>query len=102
MNVSIQRPAVVISVAANLVTPRKVTAYFSVVPREPELMGGSDETPRLIAACRDCGSMYAALKRSSGKIQPIGTRNGCSSCDGTEFKLLPGFQMDLLEKIIKS
>lgn len=72
MNVSIQRPAVVISVAANLVTPRKVTAYFSVVPREPELMGGSDEIPRLIARVETVVQCMLLSNARAGRCNQLG------------------------------
>ncbi|SFC30039.1 hypothetical protein SAMN05444422_106279 [Halobiforma haloterrestris] len=50
-------------------------------------MSDDDSESRVVAACVDCGSVYAALSRSDG-IRPIGTRDGCASCGGTEFTTL--------------
>lgn len=54
-------------------------------------MDADDENSRLVAACDDCGSVYAAVELSNGDVQPIGKRNGCS-CGGTEFS--PVTQLD--------
>lgn len=53
-----------------------------MTPLLPDRMGG--ENDRLVAACDDCGSVYAAIELSNGDAQPIGKRNGCS-CGGTDF-----------------
>lgn len=50
---------------------------------------GDDE--RLVAACEQCGSMYAALELPNGEIRPIGSRDGCTSCGGTAFTPVPEF-----------
>lgn len=44
-----------------------------------------DENVRILAACEECGSIYAAVRRPDGEIQPIGSRQGCASCGGTTF-----------------
>lgn len=43
-----------------------------------------DEQRRLIAACTDCGALYAATELSDGSILPIGQRDGCR-CGNTSF-----------------
>lgn len=43
-----------------------------------------DDADRMIAACTDCGALYAATELSDGSILPIGRRDGCR-CGGTEF-----------------
>ncbi|MDS0476921.1 hypothetical protein NDO75_18270 [Natrinema sp. 1APR25-10V2] len=53
-------------------------------------MKGGERT-RLVAACEDCGTMYAAFERPNGEIRPIGNRKGCASCGGTAFRPLPTF-----------
>ena len=55
---------------------------------------GQSATERLVAACAECGSMYAALKTPDGTIQPIGSRTGCASCGGTVFIPLPDSNAD--------
>ena len=47
-------------------------------------MSGSDDSRRLIAACTDCGALYAATELSDGSILPIGQRDGCR-CGCTTF-----------------
>ncbi|WP_226038920.1 hypothetical protein [Natrinema sp. DC36] len=47
-------------------------------------MAERDDNRRTIAACEQCGSLYAALELSEDKIRPIGRRDGCR-CGGTEF-----------------
>jgi len=47
-------------------------------------MAERDDNRRTIAACEQCGSLYAALELSDDKIRPIGRRDGCR-CGGTEF-----------------
>ena len=48
------------------------------------MMSGSDDSHRLIAACTDCGALYAATELSDGSILPIGQRDGCR-CGCTTF-----------------
>ena len=45
---------------------------------------GQSATERLVAACAEGESMYAALKTPDGTIQPIGSRTGCVSCGGRD------------------
>lgn len=45
----------------------------------------SDESVRILAACEECGSIYAAIRRGDGDVQPIGSRRGCASCGATSF-----------------
>ncbi|MXV61956.1 hypothetical protein GS429_07775 [Natronorubrum sp. JWXQ-INN-674] len=40
-------------------------------------MVDSDENHRTIAACEQCGSLYAALKIGDDQFRPIGRRDGC-------------------------
>lgn len=47
-------------------------------------MGGGDDSSRLIAACTDCGALYAATELADGSILPIGQRDGCQ-CGCTAF-----------------
>lgn len=47
-------------------------------------MTGGDESRRLIAACTDCGALYAATELADGSILPIGQRDGCQ-CGCTAF-----------------
>ncbi|WP_247000776.1 hypothetical protein [Halosolutus gelatinilyticus] len=47
-------------------------------------MTGSDENARFLAACAECGSVYAALEHGDGDIVPIGKPDGCT-CGGTTF-----------------
>ena len=58
-------------------------------------MTGGEDSERLVAACENCGSVYAALKRPSGDVRPIGSLDGCATCDGTEFVPLPQFADDV-------
>jgi uncharacterized Zn finger protein len=44
-----------------------------------------DGESHLMAACEACGAVYAAMTLPSKRIVPIGTRDGCGSCGGTEF-----------------
>ncbi|MFC6717970.1 hypothetical protein ACFQGT_10060 [Natrialbaceae archaeon GCM10025810] len=54
----------------------------------------NEDEARIVAACEKCGSVYAALELSSGDVQPIGSRTGCTSCGGTTFVPLPQFTDD--------
>lgn len=47
-------------------------------------MDGTDENRRTIAACEQCGALYAALELAEDKIRPIGRRDGCQ-CGSTDF-----------------
>lgn len=47
-------------------------------------MGNSDDARRTIAACEQCGSLYAALEISTGEFRPIGRRDGCE-CGSMDF-----------------
>ncbi|WP_326544642.1 hypothetical protein [Halopiger goleimassiliensis] len=47
-----------------------------------------------MAACENCGSVYAALEHSDGTIRPIGSRDGCTACGETAFTPLPDFEDD--------
>lgn len=47
-------------------------------------MGDSDDTSRTIAACEQCGSLYAALEINDEQFRPIGRRDGCE-CGSTDF-----------------
>lgn len=47
-------------------------------------MSSIEARPRLMAVCDDCGSAYAAVEQSDGRIAPIGRLNGCA-CGSTEF-----------------
>lgn len=49
-----------------------------------------DEGSRIVAACDACGAVYAAIELANKGIVPIGSRDGCASCGGTEFTPLPG------------
>ncbi|APX96337.1 hypothetical protein SAMN05421809_2429 [Natronorubrum daqingense] len=60
-------------------------------------MGGDDETSRLMATCVECKSVFAALEFPNGTIQPIGSRDGCTSCGATEFEPLPEPSFDFDE-----
>nr|WP_252488306.1 hypothetical protein [Natronococcus sp. CG52] len=51
-------------------------------------MGDRSGESNLMAACKECGSVYAAMKLSKERIVPIGSRDGCGSCGSTEFKPL--------------
>lgn len=48
-------------------------------------MASSEGGVRMGATCDNCGSVYAALEFATGEIRPIGSRNGCATCDGTTF-----------------
>lgn len=52
-------------------------------------MGNGDDPRRLIAACTDCGALYAATRLSDGSILPIGQRDGCR-CGSTAFTPVDG------------
>ncbi|QLK27025.1 hypothetical protein HYG81_05290 [Natrinema zhouii] len=56
-------------------------------------MDESDENRRTIAACEECGSLYAALELSEDKLRPIGRRDGCR-CGGTDFSAVDGSLSD--------
>ncbi|MFC4542035.1 hypothetical protein ACFO5R_08860 [Halosolutus amylolyticus] len=43
-----------------------------------------DAQARTVAACVQCGSIYAAIELDGGGLQPIGSRDGCS-CGSTSF-----------------
>ncbi|SEP61087.1 hypothetical protein [Natrinema salaciae] len=47
-------------------------------------MGDQDDNRRTIAACEQCGALYAALELAEDKIRPIGSRDGCR-CGSTCF-----------------
>ncbi|RQH00421.1 hypothetical protein [Natrarchaeobius oligotrophus] len=47
-------------------------------------MTGCDEQSRFLAACEQCGSVYAAQQHAEGEIVPIGKPDGCA-CGGTTF-----------------
>ncbi|MCU4924757.1 hypothetical protein OB905_02000 [Halobacteria archaeon AArc-dxtr1] len=57
-------------------------------------MGNTDGGSRIIGACTACGSMYAAVELSGGGVLPIGSRDGCTSCGGTEFVALSELSID--------
>ncbi|PGF16889.1 hypothetical protein CP556_12675 [Natrinema sp. CBA1119] len=57
-------------------------------------MDDSDDNRRTIAACEQCGSLYAALELSEDKIRPIGRRDGCR-CGGTDFTAVDDSLPDL-------
>ena len=48
-------------------------------------MGTEDERSKFAAACTACGKIYAVRTSASGRIIPIGARNGCQ-CGATEFE----------------
>lgn len=50
---------------------------------------GNDDS-RLVAACTNCAAVFAAVAVSDGRIQPIGSRNGCPSCDNAEYTRVAG------------
>ncbi|WP_226480021.1 hypothetical protein [Natrinema amylolyticum] len=52
-------------------------------------MDESDDNRRTIAACEQCGSLYAALELAEEKLRPIGSRDGCR-CGSTEFTAVDG------------
>ncbi|WP_408957790.1 hypothetical protein [Natrinema sp. 74] len=52
-------------------------------------MGNTDANRRTIAACEQCGSLYAALEFSDETLRPIGRRDGCQ-CGCTEFTAVDG------------
>ena len=52
-------------------------------------MEDGDDQTRTVAACLECGSVYAALELKDGKLRPIGSRDGCS-CGSTSFADLEG------------
>lgn len=45
-----------------------------------------DESERILAACAQCGCVYAAVVGASGSVRIIGRPDGCN-CGGTEFVL---------------
>ncbi|ELY67547.1 hypothetical protein [Natrinema versiforme] len=47
-------------------------------------MDESDGNRRTIAACEQCGALYAALELADDKLRPIGRREGCR-CGSTAF-----------------
>lgn len=47
-----------------------------------------DGESHLMAACEECGAVYAAMTLPTDRIVPIGTRDGCGSCGGVEFSPL--------------
>lgn len=57
-------------------------------------MDETDETQRTIAACDQCGALYAALELSDDKLRPIGRRDGCQ-CGSTSFSDVDGSLSDV-------
>lgn len=53
-----------------------------------------DGNRRTIAACEQCGALYAALELGEDKFRPIGRRDGCQ-CGSTEFTPVDGSLSDL-------
>ncbi|WP_226481407.1 hypothetical protein [Natrinema amylolyticum] len=49
-------------------------------------MAHKDDVTRVLAACTECGSIYAARQWPTGEIRIIG-QDGCS-CGATEFDLV--------------
>ena len=47
------------------------------------------EERRRMAICTACGSAYAARIASDGRVQPIGSRDGCH-CGSSEFEVVGG------------
>ncbi|UTF52099.1 hypothetical protein [Natronosalvus rutilus] len=45
----------------------------------------SGKRERTLVECSACGTAYAATSWPDGKLQPIGTKNGCR-CGSTEFR----------------
>ncbi|ELY52578.1 hypothetical protein [Natronolimnohabitans innermongolicus] len=43
-----------------------------------------NDAQRTIAACDECGSLYAALEITADEFRPIGRRDGCE-CGSTAF-----------------
>ncbi|MDS0475869.1 hypothetical protein [Natrinema sp. 1APR25-10V2] len=52
-------------------------------------MDETDADRRTIAACEQCGSLYAALEFADETLRPIGRRDGCQ-CGCTEFVQVSG------------
>ena len=52
-------------------------------------MEGSDANRRTIAACEECGSLYAAIELDDETLRPIGRRDGCQ-CGSTAFTAVGG------------
>lgn len=50
-----------------------------------------DRRRRLLAACDQCGSVYAAIRNADRDIIPVGSRTGCS-CGGSSFSEVEGSQ----------
>lgn len=57
-------------------------------------MKSTVDKSRIVGVCAECETVYASLRGADGKIQPIGSPNGCGSCGGTEFIPLPQFSDD--------
>ncbi|MGQ3410740.1 hypothetical protein [Natrinema versiforme] len=57
-------------------------------------MDESDANRRTIAACEQCGALYAALELSDDKLRPIGRRDGCR-CGSTAFSAVDGSLSEL-------
>ncbi|TYL36895.1 hypothetical protein CV102_20545 [Natronococcus pandeyae] len=51
-------------------------------------MADGNGESHLMAACDECGAVYAAVRLSKERIVPIGSRDGCGSCGSTEFRPL--------------
>ncbi|OLZ40254.1 hypothetical protein A6E15_04320 [Natrinema saccharevitans] len=52
-------------------------------------MDETEDNRRTIAACKECGALYAALELGAGKLHPIGRQDGCQ-CGCTEFTSVDG------------
>lgn len=86
-------PVVTAVTSCGVTFPVLTIALFRERPDLQEMGKGTDKS-RIVAACVECGTVYAALRLPDGKIQPIGSRNGCGSCGETEFIPLPQFSDD--------
>lgn len=51
----------------------------------PEAMENGNDRERIVATCVECGAVYAAVELPNKGLRPIGRRDGCGSCGGTEF-----------------
>lgn len=47
-------------------------------------MDETEDNRRTIAACEQCGALYAALELDDEKLRPIGRRDGCQ-CGCADF-----------------
>lgn len=57
-------------------------------------MDETENNRRTIAACEECGALYAALELGEDKLRPIGRRDGCQ-CGCTDFSAVDGSLSDL-------